>query len=218
MTLLASTEDFGTLPSVCVTDTPEGLSVIQSPECAASIWQRRPLPSFQKWIDALAPDQLPDARVILRPEQVRDVVAGVCDAHGTPDCLERDLLTDDVAALADIFAKLMETSFIRLRLDVINTNACCRFHMDAITARLICTYRGPGTQYGISGGMAEPSQIFTTATGAAILLRGKLWPERPRSGLLHRSPPVKDTGLTRLVLVLDPIADPDDETGEMVLH
>ena len=218
MTLLAETEDFGTVPGVCVTNTPEGLSVIQSTECAASIWQRRPLPSFQKWVDALAPDQLPKARVILRPEQVRDAVAGICDAGGTPDCPERDLLADDVAALADIFAKLMDTSFIRLRLDVINTNACCLFHMDAITARLICTYRGPGTQYGVSDGMAEPSQIFTTATGAPILLRGKLWPERPRSGLLHRSPPVKGTGLTRLVLVLDPIADPEDETGEMILH
>ena len=53
MTLLAKALDLETAPSVRVTDTLEGLSAIQSPECAASIWQRRPLPSFQSWIDAL---------------------------------------------------------------------------------------------------------------------------------------------------------------------
>jgi len=48
-------------------------------------------------------------------------------------------------------------------------------------------------------------------TGAPILLRGTLWPEHPRSGLLHRSPPIEGTGETRLVLVLDPVDDPEEE-------
>ena len=45
---------------------------------------------------------------------------------------------------------------------------------------------------------------------APILLRGTLWQERPRTGLLHRSPPIEGTGETRLVLVLDPIDDPEE--------
>ncbi len=196
---------------VSVVDTPEGLSAIQGPGCAAAIWRRHPLPSFQTWIDALEPGRLPKARVILRPENVREAASQICEAAGTPACDERERLVDDVAALADIFAGLMPAPYLRLRFDVVTTNACRKFHIDAVTARLICTYRGTGTQYGISTDGAEPRRVFTVPTGAPILLRGTLWPERPRSGLLHRSPPIEGTGETRLVLVLDPISDMDDE-------
>jgi hypothetical protein len=169
------------------------------------------LPGFQSWIDALDPDVLPRARVILRPDAVRDTASEVCDASDTPAGPERDRLVDDIAALADIFAGQVQARWLRLRLDVVTTNACRRFHIDAVTARLVCTYRGTGTQYGISTDGAEPRRIFTVPTGAPVLLRGTLWPERPRSGLLHRSPPIEGTGEARLVLVLDPVLDPEDE-------
>ncbi|EEE38158.1 hypothetical protein RKLH11_1999 [Rhodobacteraceae bacterium KLH11] len=105
----------------------------------------------------------------------------------------------------------MSATFLRLRLDVVTTNACRRFHIDAITARLVCTYRGTGTQYGVSTDGADPQRVFTVQTGSPILLRGTLWPAEPPSGLLHRSPPIEGTGETRLVLVLDPVTDPEDE-------
>lgn len=194
-----------------VADTPEGLSAIHRPGCAAAIWRRQPLPGFQPWIDTLGPDVLPTARVILRPDTVREAAAEICDASGTPAGPQRDRLVDDIAALADIFAGLMRARWLRLRLDVVTTNACRRFHLDAVTARLVCTYRGTGTQYGISTDGGAPQRIFTVPTGAPFVLRGTLWPERPRSGLLHRSPPIEGTGQTRLVLVLDPIDDPEDE-------
>ena len=196
---------------VGVADTPEGLSALHRPGCAAAIWRRQPLPGFQSWIDGLDPDVLPRARVILPPEGVRDAASEVCHASGTPVGPERDRLVDDIAALADIVAGLMRASWLRLRLDAVTTNACRRFHIDAVTARLVCTYRGTGTQYGISTDGAEPRRIFTVPTGAPIVLRGTLWPERPRSGLLHRSPPIEGTGETRLVLVLDPVDDPEEE-------
>jgi len=189
---------------VGVVDTPQGLSALHRPGCAAAIWRRQPLPGFQSWIDALDPDVLPRARVILRPDAVRDAASEVCDASDTPAGPERDRLVDNIAALADIFAGLMQARWLRLRLDVVTTNACRRFHIDAVTARLVCTYRGTGTQYGISTDGAEPRRIFTVPTGAPVLLRGTLWPERPCSGLLHRSPPIEGTGEARLVLVLDP--------------
>ena len=194
-----------------IADTPEGLSAIRRPGCAAAIWRRQPLPSFQDWLDRLDPAHLPRARLILRPEAVRDAVTALCETAGTPEGAERTRLIDDVAALADIFAGLMRASFLRLRLDVVTTNACRKFHVDAITARLICTYRGTGTQYGLSTDGAGPGRVFTVPTGAPILLRGTLWPESPRSGFLHRSPPIEGTGKTRLVLVLDPIYDLEDE-------
>ena len=194
-----------------VADAPEGLAAIRRPECAAAIWRRQPLPSFQSWIDTLEPEQLPTARVILPPEEVRKAVFQICEASGTPDCAERGRLIDDAAALADIFAGLMRAPYLRLRFDVVTTNSCRKFHVDAVTARLICTYRGTGSQYGISADGSEPREVFAVPTGAPIVLRGMLWPVRPRAGLLHRSPPIDGTGETRLIFVLDPILDPERE-------
>jgi hypothetical protein len=198
------------MPGVHEVETPEALSALHQPGCAAAIWQRHPLTGFQAWLNALSPDQLPRARVILRPQDVRAAVTQICQTNGTPEGPERARLIDDIAALADIFSGLTRARFLRLRLDVVTTNACRKFHVDAITARLVCTYRGTGTQYGHREGTADPTRIHTLTTGAPILMRGTLWPEQPASGFVHRSPPIEGTGETRLVLVLDPIDDPDD--------
>jgi len=215
---IARTVVQGSVPGVCDADTPEGLSAIRNPDCAAAIWRRTPLDSFQSWLDALDPDHLPQARMLLRPEMVREAVQGICQSAGTPGGAECDRLVDDIAALAYMFAGHLRAKWLRLRLDVVATNACRRFHIDAVTARLVCTYRGTGTQYGIATSDAEPEHVFTVPTGAPILLRGTRWPERPKSGLLHRSPPIEGTGETRLLLVLDHVDNPADEPDHMFTH
>ncbi|MDJ0827567.1 MAG: DUF1826 domain-containing protein [Rhodobacter sp.] len=208
----------GAAIGVGVAHSPEGLSAIQHRGCAATIWQRDPLPSFQSWIDAVQPEYLPSSRVVLRPGMVRGALSDIVEASELPSCEARAMLVDDISALADMFADVMRAPYLRLRLDVVTTNMCRKFHIDAVTARLICTYRGTGTQYGISTDGAEPRRIFTVPTGSPFLLRGTLWPENPKSGLLHRSPPIEGTGETRLVLVLDPIFDLDDEADEQFVH
>ena len=197
---------------------PDGLVAIRRSECAAAIWQRSPLPRFQAWIDGLAPGQLPRSRVILRPDLVSSALEEITGACGMPEGPERDLLVDDISALAAIFADVMRAAYLRVRLDVVTGNACRKFHIDAVTARLVCTYRGTGTQYGISADGREPRQIHTVPTGAPVILRGTQWPETPISGLLHRSPPIEGTGETRLVLVLDPIDDPAEEPDRYFMH
>ncbi|WP_108879890.1 DUF1826 domain-containing protein [Anderseniella sp. Alg231-50] len=192
---------------VGLADSPQAMNLIHTRGAAAVIWKRQPARCFQAWIDSLDPACLPRARVVLQPHSVRDVVALICLGAGMPDGEQPNVLVDDIAALADVFATLMNTSYLRLRLDVVNDNACRKFHIDAVTARLVCTYRGLGTQYGISTDGAEPARVFTVPTGAPIILRGTKWPDPPPSGLLHRSPPIEGTGETRLVLVLDPVGD-----------
>lgn len=195
---------------VGVADCVRDLDVIARPGVAAALWQRRVDPDWQAWINGLAPATLPQLRVILRPDMVRDAARAACDMTGLDASAARDWLIEDIGALADCFAGLMRARFLRLRLDVIETDACRRFHIDAVTARLICTYRGTGTQYGISVEGEVPRRVFTTPTGAPLLLRGTLWPGDPPSGLLHRSPPIEGSGETRLLLVLDPVDDPEE--------
>ena len=191
--------------SVATVDTPEELSALHRPGCVAVLWWRQPITSFQDWIDALAPEQLPTARLILCAQDVRPALTSISTVFGTPECAERSLLIDDVAALAEIFAGLMRASHLRLRLDVMTSNACRDFQFDPVPARLICTYRGTGTQYSISTDVVESRQVFTVPTGVPIVMRGAYGPGHLRSGLRYRAPPIEGLGETRLVLDLDPV-------------
>jgi len=196
---------------VGMADDPADLGTFVQPGCAAAIWRRKMPPDVQVWLDGIDSEGLPRARVILPPHAVGEAVQHLFDMANLPDGSERDWLQQDIVGLADMFSDLMKARFVRLRLDAVTTNACRKFHVDAITARLVCTYRGTGTQYGISSDGADPQRFFTVQTGSPILLRGTLWPAEPPSGLLHRSPPIEGTSETRLVLVLDPVTDPEDE-------
>ena len=198
--------------------SPEDLSLFLEPDCAATIWDRPVSPALISWLNGLAPHELPQWREIVAVEAVHEAVLDACEEAGTPDCQERAELIADVQELADAFAGIMQAEFVQVRLDVIRSNACRRFHVDAVTGRLVCTYRGTGTQYAYGGGDSgdsdqEPRSIETVSSGAPILLRGTLWPDKGQSGLLHRSPPIEGTGETRLVLVLDPIFDQDPEAS-----
>ncbi|WP_171132878.1 MULTISPECIES: DUF1826 domain-containing protein [unclassified Ruegeria] len=191
----------------------DGLSALHDPQCAAAIWNR-PLPQgFQNWIDGLDPDQLPATRTVLRPDVIRQAVSYLCDGAAMELCAERDWLISDIADLSQRFATIMGAPYLRLRLGVITTNACCKFHIDAIKARLICTYRGTATQYGFAQDGVDPRDVATVPTGSPMVMRGTLWPENPVSNLKHRSPPIAGTGETRLVLVLDLIFDLEEDLG-----
>lgn len=196
---------------VAIVDDAASLSTFRDPACPAAIWRRQTPPRVQSWIDRQYPDTFPSGRITLRPDAVKQTIGHLCDMSGLPLGPERDWLETDITSLAEVFAVLMSAEFLRMRLAVVTTNACRKFHIDAITARLICTYRGTGTQYGIAANGADPERVFTVQTGAPILLRGTQWPVQPPKGLLHRSPPIEGTGEARLVLVLDPVLDTDED-------
>jgi len=162
---------------VAVADQPEDLAAFLKPGCAAAIWRRRPLPDFQAWIDGLSADLLPRGRAILPADAVAETAGAFCDMAGTPPGPQRNRLVEDVSALAWIFASVMQSSHVRLHMKTETDDAHRSFHIDAVAARLVCTYRGHGTQYGISADGREPRRVFIVPTGAPILLRGTLWPD-----------------------------------------
>lgn len=183
---------------------PSVLQQIGAPGIAAVIWQRRPLPEFLDWINALPVEDLPRVRTLVTVGAVEDCVQAACEKAGTPRGPMRDMLASDIAALGFIMSEVMRAPLMHLRLDVVTTDACRRFHIDNMTARMLCTYRGAGTQLAQPGQEQAPLDM---TTGAAAILRGALWPGREKTGLLHRSPPIAGTGQNRLLLVLDPGSD-----------
>lgn len=183
---------------------PEILQEIAAPGIGAVIWQRKPLPEFLDWIEALPVSSLPQLRTLVSVDAVEACVQAACDRAGTPLGPMRDMLASDIAALGFITSEVMRAPLLHLRLDVVTSDACRRFHIDNMTARMLCTYRGAGTQIAQPG--QEQAPLDLTA-GAAAILRGTLWPGREKTGLLHRSPPISGTGQSRLLLVIDPGAD-----------
>ena len=195
----------GSARGVSIGVDPASLKTFLEPDCAAAIWERQLPPNVETWLNGLAPGRLPRGRVTLPPYAVANTIKHLCDESELPNGAERDWLEKDVASLSGAFSSLLNARFLRLRLDVVTTNSCRKFHIDAIKARLICTYQGTGTQYGNSVDGDDPEQIFTVPTGSPILLRGTRWRENPSSFLLHRSPPIEGTGEARLLFVLDEV-------------
>jgi hypothetical protein len=189
---------------------PEDLGAIRLPGVGGVICRRNLPDGLQAWSEALDPAYLPKTRAIVRPSAIRAAVNEACAVAGTPDDPERQILTDDIAELAEVFADVTRANWLRLRLDPIANNACRRFHIDRVTARLVCTYRGTGTQYGVARDDA-PKVVHTVPTGSPFVMRGTLWQAQPDPGLLHRSPPIEGTGETRLMLALDPVTEPEAE-------
>lgn len=194
-----------------VARTVEELQTLRGEDCPGVLWHRPLDARLLSWVGDLDPELLPETRQILHREDVSQAVLTVCDLIGTPGGDELLLLVEDIAVLAEGFNRVVPAPYLRLRLSVVTNNACRRFHTDNVVARLICTYRGTGTQYGVPVNGAEPDEIHTVPCGVPVILRGGLWPTDPPSRLKHRSPPIEGTNETRLILVLDPVYDPDEE-------
>lgn len=135
-------------------------------------------------------------------------------------------LSDDIALLVDMFCCLFDLTHAGLRLTVLDSPMCPRFHVDHIPCRLVTTYRGIATEWlnhdvidrtklgaGNQGKSDEESGLFESlndinrlSEGDVALLKGENWDETKDAGLVHRSPSVS-TNERRLLLTLDFIAD-----------
>jgi hypothetical protein len=112
-----------------------------------------------------------------------------------------------------------------LRLEVIHRAMCPRFHVDRVGIRLLCTYRGPATEWlddrfadrtrlGVnghglsdeeSGLIRDPAAVHRVPPFAIVLLKGDLWPGNAEQGLIHRSPAPLDDEAPRVLVALDAI-------------
>jgi hypothetical protein len=182
------------------------LTEIASPGVAAAIWQRTPEPGFQSWMDGLGKELLPDLRTVVPVHLAEAAVITACETSGLDACPERDILASDIGALAVMMAWILDVDHVRLRLDVADEVMCSKFHIDRVPARMLCTYRGAGTEYVPLGSEADPKRIRRVKRGAAALFRGALWDTDETTGILHRSPEVTLEDGPRLLLVIDPVA------------
>ena len=200
------------LAAVCIGRTLESLASVVQPGVELAAWTREPDPRWTQGLDALPLDAWPACRLQLAPDEARAALNASFDTCGTPRSQARAFFIDDVIRLVACFATLARTPGVRLRLDVVTGDACRRWHRDCVPLRLVCTYRGPGTQWvpPVEGAavLSRPDddtpQAMSFQAGDVAVFKGCGWPGHPHEGgIVHRSPRIAGTGVARLVLVLD---------------
>lgn len=187
---------------------PDVLEAIRRPTINLALWERRPLTDLGA--DRIGKEMDGIARLDLAggPEEIGILLRAAMIAANVPDRLAT-ALAEDAGDLAERFAAVMRTGRVDVRLERLAGDGCKRFHADYMTARLITTYAGPGTEWlstadasRVTGGKApEDAVVRRMATGSVGVMKGRLWSEQ--APIVHRSPPIAGTGATRLVLVVD---------------
>ena len=161
---------------------PRVLRTIAMEGVSAAIWHRTLTDGFRDWIDVLSPEHLPRLSATVATDMMERAVLVACDRASTPASHWRDGLAEDAGALAHLFAEAVRAPFLRVRIDRIEGNSCPKWHLDRVRARLLCTWRGPGTEYGAARPDEPPLQTHRLGTGCVAIFRGFLWPGRESPG------------------------------------
>ncbi|WP_066717060.1 DUF1826 domain-containing protein [Sphingomonas pituitosa] len=201
----ASAEKRFAAPAVAVErGDPTVLDAVARPEVHLAVWNR-PLPLALAWLPQLDWTKIDDLDFATTLDALdADVGEGLAEA-GYPAGARGDALAEEIVGHARRFAAILKVDSLNIRLEVIETDGCRKFHADHVTARLLTTLVGSGTQW-IHGDADCDTPIRQMRTGDVAIFKGRLATEVP--AILHRSPPIGDTGETRLLLAIDPAPAP----------
>lgn len=184
------------------------------------IWQRRLRAPLADAVDTLATGACFDVRAEFevrgRGEAVEELLVGT----GIVEAGAAMVLAQDVASLSFMLGRLLGAPRVRVRIECNDGGLCPLFHVDATGLRLICTYRGPGTEWvpghlvrrdqlGLQGRTPEaanaaiapgPDDIRELQPGWVGIFKGSERHGDYANGVVHRSPQRPGR---RLLVVLD---------------
>lgn len=196
--------------SACIVTCPTALQRILRPAMALAVWRRSLDGDIVAELESLVLDEVDDILFTSEIEALEAALAEAMEEGGYPDT---PALKRDIAMLGSQHAAVAGDNNVRIRLEVVETDACRKFHTDYVKVRTITTYLGQGTQW-IEADSAERvgapggPEIRQLSPGAVGMFKGRLWQETPT--ILHRSPPVGGSSEQRLVLVIDPAPREDE--------
>jgi hypothetical protein len=126
-------------------------------------------------------------------------------------------LAQDVFGIVTAAMGLLKTAQATVHFEVVTHDNCRLFHTDRPRLRLLCTYFGPGTlwvpNHYVSRsefGKGQNQRIVPDATKVRqvkpywiALLKGEDYPGNEMGGVVHRSPPIEESGQRRVLLRID---------------
>ncbi|MEA3641396.1 MAG: DUF1826 domain-containing protein [Lamprobacter sp.] len=212
-----------TFTSVALVDRAGQLADITHPEITLALWQRSTDPKIEYEVAGLTAGQLPSGRIALSTAETQGScmarLQGLLQEHGVEPGGFGWWLAD-MAMLAEQFTELVNRTLgphtITARVETLDDVACPKFHVDRTRLRLLCTYRGPGTEWlpdeEVDRAALEDrqpnAQIQRGAQPRALqpfwvgLFKGECFPGNAGRGQVHRSPAVPP-GSMRVLFCLD---------------
>lgn len=195
-------------------ESPQIMTEILQDGVNLAVWQRR-LPAQVEDFAALVislGQTLTDERVIevdeRQPPRLPGLLREAQDLHGY------DGFVADVCWLVAAYTCLLGARRIGLRLRVLDSAMCPRFHVDHVPLRLLSSYAGTGSEW-LEEGAIDRTQLLSgqppvdnirrLMAGDVALLKGEKWQGNEGAGLIHRSPQAS-SGDRRLLLSLDWLA------------
>ena len=198
---------------------PTVLAVIGQAQTGMAIWQRShvgPMADLTRGLRALSAEAMPHGRFISTLDGIKPALDGCYDHHTTEPkiSLLRQALADDVQQLATIFQSITRSPYLDIRIQHMRHDACRYWHLDNVAYRLICTYFGPGTQWVDPAKNQEvlakrdrwEGHCETMEAGDVSVFAGAC--AQQKAGIVHRSPPIKAAGESRLVLCINTASAP----------
>lgn len=199
-----------------ISEEQQDLRRIREPDINLCLWRRASLPAVADELAGLRALDLPDVRRSTCAAAFDDDLGALLRESGLDPLALRNSLAD-MRLLANLFFALNEGRHVTLRLETTAEDGCRRFHVDRTNLRLLCTYRGPGTEW-LANDQADREAQASGAPNEQIIrhglplrfepfsvgiLKGDAYPGNAGGGLVHRSPPIAGSGQTRVLFCLD---------------
>jgi len=123
-----------------------------------------------------------------------------------PDGITSRILTELAGVLA-AFAELVPTNAVKVDFCKTSARSCPLFHVDRVSFRMLCTLRGPGTEWLADGAVnrkrlgqddnrkvtKQGALVYVVAPFQICVLKGEAHLGSCGAGAVHRSPAVPDT-------------------------
>lgn len=205
-------------PHTVIGTTVGSLVRIFEPGVQIAWFERAPVPEITDYLQAVA------RRLGSGKSRVIHAGADLPDLE-LPDQAGREASLSEIGWLTRVYTDLLGCPSAALRIEVLDRPMCPRFHVDHTGIRLVCTLRGPGTEWlhdgwvdrsrlgpgslGLadeeSGLMRPGAEVERVPTFAVGLLKGSLWQGNAGRGAIHRSPQIDPHDAPRVMLSLDAI-------------
>lgn len=191
---------------------------ILDPGVNLCLWQRPSQTAITQELAALQGSKLVDKRLDTSRETFDTDTFAWLQLHGF-DPADFPNFQADLRQLADIFFQVSKDFAVKFRLLTTDEDDCRRFHVDYRHLRLLCTYQGPGTEW-LADSQVDRAALESGQPNESILRFGKprliepfwvailkddAYPGNTGQGLVHRSPPIEDTGQTRVLFCMDAV-------------
>ncbi|MGF1615581.1 MAG: DUF1826 domain-containing protein [Gammaproteobacteria bacterium] len=122
------------------------LATVLTPGINLSLWRPRSLASVVNEVADLTASTFPNVRCLTSTDTCAADIDALFRQQGLM-CAGFLRWIDDLIQLTEIFSGLVGARPITLRLETTDQDSCPRFHVDRTYLRLLCVYRGPGTEW-----------------------------------------------------------------------